>query len=152
MLFRSFVNGVDYGDMRWYNHWFNPFVVVSLAAPKDRFVVGTALTYRGGISLAIGLAFNHVPTLATGYSADKEFSGPGDIPQDRKWAKGFYIGIAVDDKLFASLSKLTKSGTGGGSAPESVEKAKAEEKKGGEEEAAKKKGGGVEKLRPGGKQ
>jgi hypothetical protein len=131
-----FIKGVDFGDMRWYNHLFNPFLVVSLEAPKDRFVAGTALTYRGGISLALGIAFNHVSTLASGFSEGQAFDGPGDIPLDKKWKKDFYIGVAVDDKLLASFRKLKKSGTGGGTAqPGAAEDAK---KKQAEEEAKKK--------------
>jgi hypothetical protein len=143
-----FVKGVDYGDMRWYNHFINPFLVISLEAPKDRFVVGTALTYRGGISLALGAAFNHAPVLASGYVPGQAFTGDGDIPLDKDWKTGFYIGIAVDDKLFASVSKLKKTSTGGGTKPGSAEKAKTTEeeaakKKAEEAAAGKKKGSGV---------
>jgi hypothetical protein len=132
-----FVKGVDYGDMRWYNHYLNPFVVFSLEAPKERFVIGSALTYRGGISLGLGLAFNHVPVLASGYTPGQAFAGPGDIPQDKKWVRGFYIGIGVDDKLFTAVRKLTKNGTGGGTNPGSAEQAQAAEKKTAEEEKKK---------------
>lgn len=118
-----FVNGVDFGDMRWYNYVANPFVVVSLEAPKERFVVGTALTERGGISLALGLAVNHVSKLASGYSVGQAFTGQGDIPLDKEWKYGFYIGVAVDDKLLASFRKLHGGGTGGGSAAADAEAA-----------------------------
>jgi hypothetical protein len=109
-----FINGVDYADMRWYQHFLNPFVAVSLAAPKDHFVVGTALTYRGGISLALGVGFNHVGILSNGYTVGQPFTGQGDIPQDKVWRRGFYIGVGLDDKLYASFKKLDKGGTGGG--------------------------------------
>jgi hypothetical protein len=116
-----FINGVDYANMRWYQHVANPFVAISLAAPKDHFVMGTTLTYRGGISAAIGVGFNHLSVLPAGYSVGQLFTGQGDIPVDKKWKYGLYVGIAVDDKLQASFKKLTKGGTGGGTAPSSPE-------------------------------
>lgn len=148
-----YINGVDFGDMRWYNHIFNPFLVVSLAAPKDRFVAGTALTYRGGISLGLGVSFNHVPVLPSGYTAGQAFEGSGDIPQNKVWKKGFYIGVAVDDKLFASFRKLSKSGTGGGTGaaadpPADAEDPPAEKPPADEPPADKPAGGGTEKTKP----
>jgi hypothetical protein len=112
-----FIGGVDYADMRPYHHFANPFVAVSLASPKDRFVVGTTITYRGGISAAVGLAMNHVPALKPGFAVGDAFAGSGDVPQKKKWVPGFYIGIAVDDKLYASFKKLDKGGSGGGAKP-----------------------------------
>ena len=135
------VKGVDFGDMRWYNHVLNPFLVVALDAPKDRFVVGTALTYRGGISLGLGVAFNHVPTLATGFSAGQDFSGEGDIPQHKKWERGFFIGVGVDNQLLSSLRKLKKTGTGGGTSggDQSTETAKTAKPSGDKPDPATKK-------------
>jgi hypothetical protein len=132
-----FVKGVDFGDMRWYNHVVNPFVVVAPGAPADRFVVGTALTYRGGISLGVGMAFNHVDVLGGGFTAGQDFAGPGDIPLDKTWRRGFFIGIGVDDKLLSSFRKLQKSGTGGGSGQAGAANA-AEKKLAAAEEAKKK--------------
>lgn len=109
-----FIGGVDFADMKPYHHFLNPFVVVSLSAPKDRFVIGTTLTYRGGISAAIGLAMNHTPALKDGYTVGAAFAGTGDVPQRKEWRPGFYIGVSVDDKLYQSLKKLNKGGSGGG--------------------------------------
>jgi hypothetical protein len=123
-----FIKGVDYADMRWYHHIANPFVAISPAAPKEHFVIGTTLTYRGGLSAAVGMAFNHVPILADGASVGQTFAGPGDIPQNKTWKYSLYVGIAVDDKLYASFKKLDKGGTGGGTkapAETSVDKSPA---------------------------
>jgi hypothetical protein len=112
-----YIGGADFADMRPYQHFLNPLVVVSLTAPKDRFVVGTTFTYRGGISAAVGLAMNHVPALKDGFTVGAPFAGTGDVPQRKKWVPGFYIGVAVDDKLYQSLKKLDKGGSGGGDKP-----------------------------------
>jgi hypothetical protein len=39
------------------------------------------------------------------------FSGEGDIPQNKKWERGFFIGVGVDNQLLSSLRKLKKTGT-----------------------------------------
>jgi hypothetical protein len=134
-----FVNGLDPGDMRWYNHVFNPFIVVSLESPKERFVVGTVLMERVGFGLALGVAFNHVKVLSKGYTVGQAFAGPGDIPVDPDWTQGFYIGVAMDNTLFSQFRKLKKSGGGGGTA-QPADVAAAEKKKKQEEDAKKAEG------------
>lgn len=112
-----YIKGVDFADMRWYHHFANPFVAVSMAAPKERFVVGVTMTHRGGISAAIGLAMNHVTVAKPGFEAGQPFTGSGDVPVNKDWKPGVFIGFSVDDKLYASFKKMGgKGGTGGGEA------------------------------------
>jgi hypothetical protein len=89
------VKGFDSGDLRWYNHVLNPFVGVSLRAPSRRFVVGTALMHRSGLSLGLGVAFNRVSVLDDGYVPGDVFDMPGEIPQRNTWKAGLYVGVGV---------------------------------------------------------
>jgi hypothetical protein len=98
------IGGVDYTDMRWYNYVANPFAAFDASAPLAGFVVGDALTTRGGISLAIGLGVHEGVRLKGVQPGDP--LATGDVPKDATWHDqrvGFYIGVAFDSKVFEAL-------------------------------------------------
>lgn len=107
--------GVDYGDMKWWNYVINPFLAVSLDAPRDHFVVGTTLTITGGISLAIGGSFHHIEE-PDGTEVGAPFTGDGAVPVRKTWSKagrGLYIGVALDTKIFTEIKKVGGAGKAG---------------------------------------
>lgn len=105
--------GVDFEDMRWYNHFLNPIVLVSVANPSDNFVVGTTITVTGGIGIVLGMSFHHVTRLTGGFAVGDAFTGEGDVPTTKAWAsrgRGLYIGVSLDQNIHAAISKLKQSG------------------------------------------
>lgn len=108
--------GVDYGDMKWWNCIINPFVAVSLDAPKDHFVLGTTLTITGGISIAIGGSFHHLDE-PDGTAVGAPFTGDGAVPVRKSWSatngRGLYVGIALDTKIFTEIKKVGGGAKGG---------------------------------------
>jgi hypothetical protein len=98
------LGGVDYTDMRWYNHVLNPFIAVDAAAPLTGFVIGDTLTISGGISLGIGLAA-HEGARLEGARVGDLITG-GDVPKRNTWHDqrlGFFIGVAFDSKAYEAL-------------------------------------------------
>lgn len=107
--------GVDYGRMRWYNYFLNPFVAVDLDSPKESFVVGTTITVTGGISLAVGCAFHRLDEL-DGFAPGDPFTGDGTVPTRKAWSKqgrGLYVGVALDQHIFTALKKIAGAAAGG---------------------------------------
>lgn len=99
------LGGVDYTDMRWYNYFANPFVAFDAASPLSGFVAGNTFTLTGGISLAVGLAA-HRGVRLKGAQLGDSLGELGDVPRDNTWRRqrlGFYIGVALDSKVFEAL-------------------------------------------------
>jgi len=109
--------GVDYGDMKWWNYFINPFAAVSLDAPKDHFVIGTTLTVTGGISIAIGGSFHHIEE-PDGIAVGAAFTGDGAVPLRKSWSsktgRGLYVGVGLDTKIFTEIKKIGGGGAKAG--------------------------------------
>jgi hypothetical protein len=106
--FTWFPGGVEYGAMRWYQHVLNPFLLVDIDAPKENFVVGTAITPTGGISVGIGMSVHKDTLLKSGQVGDP-FTGDGDVPVRKDWTKdslGFYVGVLFDTNIFKAVNNV----------------------------------------------
>ena len=100
------LGNVDYTDMRWYNYVLNPFAAVDASAPLSGFVVGDTLTLTGGISLALGLAVHPGVRLKSARLYDP-LADAADPSKESSWNAyhlGFFIGLALDSKVFKALS------------------------------------------------
>lgn len=100
------LGNVDYSDMRWYNYIANPFVAIDAAAPLSGFVVGDTLTLTGGVSLALGLAV-HPGVRLKGTRLYDPIADNAEPQKDTDWSSyrlGFFVGIALDSKVFKALS------------------------------------------------
>ena len=114
--FTWFPWGVDYENMRWYNHVVNPFVLFNASAPTEGVKIGTALTPTGGISIGIGAAINK-SAVRTG-SAVGDTLATGEAVAPKAWNKdgvGWYFGVLIDDNIFKALKGLVGSATKSGS-------------------------------------
>lgn len=93
------------------NHFLNPFAVFDPKAPTENFIIGTSITRRGGISLAIGAAF-HKRTVLKGKAVGDPFTGDGDVPTRKEWKDmanpGLFVGIAMDSNVFKLLGDFFK--------------------------------------------
>ena len=113
--FTWFPWGVDYENMRWYNHVVNPFLLFNASAPTEGFKIGTALTPTGGISIGIGAAINKSAVLSGSSVGDTLATGEAIAP--KVWNKdgvGWYVGVLIDDNIFKALKGLVGSATKGG--------------------------------------
>ena len=102
-------SGVDFERMKPWQHFLSPFVLFDLDAPKDGFIVGTALTASGGLSVAIGMSVRKVSVL-TSHKVDDAFTGEGEVPTDLAWTKDgvhLYVGVIFDTTLFTKLKGMT---------------------------------------------
>jgi hypothetical protein len=110
--FTWFPVGIDYEDMRWYNHAINPVLLFDLDTPKKGFVVGTSLTPSGGISVTIGGSFRQVPMPKHGAVGDP--TTEKTVETQDEWSKegrGWYFAVSLDTKIFAALKGLIPKGT-----------------------------------------
>ncbi len=99
--------GYDADNMKLYNYFVNPFGLVDPKSPADNFVIGTAITVRGGLSVAIGASF-HKMTVLNGIALGAPFTGTGAIPTRTVWQghPGLYLGVAMDSNVFSTLKGL----------------------------------------------
>jgi hypothetical protein len=110
--FTWFPWGVDFEEMRWYNHWINPALLVDTKAPTENFIIGDAITPSGGLSIIIGAAIHKITELR-GINAGDSFTGTGDVPTRKAWSRdgiGWYVGVALDDNVFGKLKNAFKIG------------------------------------------
>ncbi len=101
--------GVDYEHVRWWQTFANLCFLVDPKTPTEDFSVGLAFTRTGGISLAIGVSFHRVTAL-NGVKEGDPFTGPGDIPTQKRWSnaggQGVFIGFAMDKTVFTAAKSL----------------------------------------------
>jgi hypothetical protein len=108
--FTWFPFGLDLEDVRPYNHWFNLFGVVDPKNPTESFAVGDSLTWRGGLSLALGASF-HKQTVLNGVAVGDNITPPGDVPTRKQWTRrsiGFFVGVALDSNAYKTLTDFLK--------------------------------------------
>jgi hypothetical protein len=109
--FTWFPGGVDYERMTWLTHLVNPFLLFSLDAPKESFVVGTALTVTGGLSIAVGISVEKVSVLKGTAKPGDEVTG--DAPVEKQWTKdsrGWYLGFTLDQNLLKAFKGMMPGG------------------------------------------
>jgi hypothetical protein len=102
--------GLDAENLRWYHHWLNPFAVFDPKAPTENIILGTSITRRGGISLALGAAF-HKKTVLKGVAVGDTLAGQGDVPTRKQWKgvdPGLFVGVALDSNAFKKLGEFFK--------------------------------------------
>jgi hypothetical protein len=101
--FTWFPLGVDYEDMRWWNH-VNPTLAVDPTAPTENFLVGGTITPTGGFGVIVGANFRRI-SVPKGVAVGGSFAGT-DVPTEKQWNHrgiGLYLGISVDDDVFAAI-------------------------------------------------
>ena len=99
------IGGVDYEEMRWFNHVSNLFVAADPTNPLTDFAAGVAITPTGGISLGLGLSF-HKGSALDGPSVGDIFAGEGDVPTRSSWSAGSFglvVGLTIDSKIYEAL-------------------------------------------------
>jgi hypothetical protein len=103
--------GVDFEDMRWYNYVLNPVLLFDLEAPKKSFVIGTALTPSGGISVVLGRSFRSVSVPKLGGVGDPVTGETVELHEHfAKEGRGWFIAVALDSKIYAALKGLIPKG------------------------------------------
>ena len=100
------IGGADYTDMRRYNYFANPFVAFQASSPLTGFVIGDTLTFKGGISLGLGLSVHQGTRLSGAEPGDPLTMGsaPPVQPYWRDARLGFYIGVVFDTNIYNALT------------------------------------------------
>lgn len=102
--FTWFPGGLDLEKLHGINYYFNPFLVFDPKTPAENFKVGTMFTWRGGVSLAVGASFRKI-TILKDLNEGDAFTGNGDIPTRKKWARhpSLFVGLALDSNAYETV-------------------------------------------------
>lgn len=119
------IGGVDYADMRWYNHFANPFFAVGVSGfsngettadtariTSPSYLVGTAITPTGGISLAVGASVRPDLNLR-GLSEGDPIQSGAAISYESTWNNvrpSLFIGVAIDSQIYNAMTTALSGG------------------------------------------